>query len=580
MPASTSPRKWLLAASLAAAAVAVAADVPVFEPISPRTGHFVEQFTDDWADRWSPSSATKEDQNREVFSYVGKWEVKEPEVFPGITGDKGLVATSKAAHHAISSLFDSPYDPEKEGGLVVQYEVKLQNGLECGGAYMKLLTESPEGIQAQELSDKTPYTIMFGPDRCGATNKVHFIFRHKNPVSGEVEEKHLRSPPTPKNEKTSVLYTLVIRPDNTYDIKINNESKKSGSLLEDFEPSVNPAKEIDDPTDSKPSNWVDEAMITDADATKPDDWDESAPFEIEDDEAEMPEGWLVDEPATIPDPDAEKPEEWSDEDDGDWIAPSIPNPACETAVGCGPWTKPKKPNPAYKGKWFAPKIENPLYKGVWAPRRIANPNYFEDNKPYALNPIAGVAFEWWTMQDGILVDNIYIGNSEKDASAFAKATFSVKKPLEEALEKASKPVEAKKDPSVYDDDESDFSVTAFLGDPVNYSRSKVLKFIQSATQDPVGAFKSHPQTGAVVGGLMATLIGMLGLLLGLLAPKPKAQSSTQLRAKADKAAGGGVKAKAAEIKDAAQTTATAGELDELAKDVKKRTAAGRGKASE
>ena len=65
-------------------------------------------------------------------------------LFSAIQNDKGLVATSKAAHHAISALFDKPYDPVTEGGLVVQYEVKLQNGLECGGAYMKLLTESPE----------------------------------------------------------------------------------------------------------------------------------------------------------------------------------------------------------------------------------------------------------------------------------------------------------------------------------------------------------------------------------------------------------------------------------------------------
>ena len=188
----------------------------------------------------------------------------------------GLVATSKAAHHAISSLFDTPYEPEIQGGLVVQYEVKLQNGLECGGAYLKLLTESAEGIQAKELSDKTPYTIMFGPDRCGATNKVHFIFRHKNPLTGEFEEKQLKSPPSPKNEKVSVLYTLIVRPDNTYEIKIDGQSKKSGSLLTDFDPPVNPSKEIDDPEDFKPSNWVDEAMITDPDAAKPADWDEDA----------------------------------------------------------------------------------------------------------------------------------------------------------------------------------------------------------------------------------------------------------------------------------------------------------------
>ena len=194
----------------------------------------------------------------------------------GIAGDKGLVATSKAAHHAISSLFDTAFDPEAQDGLVVQYEVKLQNGLECGGAYLKLLTESEEGIQAKELSDKTPYTIMFGPDRCGATNKVHFIFRHKNPLTGIFEEKHLKNPPSIKNEKTSVLYTLVVRSDNTYDVKIDGESKRSGSLLTDFDPSVNPEKEIDDPNDTKPSNWVDEAMITDPDASKPADWDEEA----------------------------------------------------------------------------------------------------------------------------------------------------------------------------------------------------------------------------------------------------------------------------------------------------------------
>jgi hypothetical protein len=26
--------------------------------------------------------------------------------------------------------------------------------------------------------DKTPYTIMFGPDKCGSDAKLHFIFRY------------------------------------------------------------------------------------------------------------------------------------------------------------------------------------------------------------------------------------------------------------------------------------------------------------------------------------------------------------------------------------------------------------------
>lgn len=92
---------------------------------------------------------------------------------------------------------------------------------------------------------------MFGPDRCGATNKVHFIFRHRNPLTGEMEEKHLVAPPSPKITKTTTLYTLVVRPDQTYEIKVNGETAKSGSLLEDFSPAVNPAKEIDDPEDQK-----------------------------------------------------------------------------------------------------------------------------------------------------------------------------------------------------------------------------------------------------------------------------------------------------------------------------------------
>lgn len=42
----------------------------------------------------------------------------------------------------------------------------------------------------------------------------------------------------------------------------------TGSLLEDFTPPVNPSKEIDDPTDSKPSTWVDEKKIPDPEAKK------------------------------------------------------------------------------------------------------------------------------------------------------------------------------------------------------------------------------------------------------------------------------------------------------------------------
>ena len=132
---------------------------------------FLEQFTDDWDSRWIPSHAKKEDsKTEEDWQYVGEWSVEEPEVLPGIPGDKGLVVKNPAAHHAISAKFPSKID-NKGKTLVVQYEVKLQKGLECGGAYMKLLRDNKK-LHAEEFSNASPYVIMFGPDKCGATNKV------------------------------------------------------------------------------------------------------------------------------------------------------------------------------------------------------------------------------------------------------------------------------------------------------------------------------------------------------------------------------------------------------------------------
>ena len=43
----------------------------------------------------------------------------------------------------------------------------------------------------------------------------------------------------------------------SYDLLIDGESKKSGSILEDFDPAINPPEEIDDPEDKKPEDWVD-----------------------------------------------------------------------------------------------------------------------------------------------------------------------------------------------------------------------------------------------------------------------------------------------------------------------------------
>jgi calnexin len=485
----------------------------------------------------------------EEWAYVGEWAVEEPIVYKGMEGDKGLVIKNAAAHHAISAKFPTKID-NKGKTLVVQYEVKLQNGLECGGAYLKLLRDN-KALHQEEFSNASPYVIMFGPDKCGHTNKVHFIINHKNPKTGEYEEKHMNSPPQAKISPVTQLYTLIVKPDNTFVIKQNGEQVKEGSLLEDFTPAFNPAKEIDDPNDTKPADWVDESRIPDPEATKPEDWDEDAPFEIVDETATMPEDWLESEPLAIPDPEAQKPEDWDDEEDGDWLPPTIPNPKCDEVSGCGPWQKPMVKNPAYKGKWTAPYVENPAYKGIWAPRKIDNPDYFEDKTPSNLEPMGAIGFEIWTMQNNIMFDNIYIGHSVEDAEKFAAETFQLKHAVEQALELAEKPKEeGNKKPKSPND-------LVFMDDPVHYVKEKLDLFLTIARNDPIQAAKFVPEAAAGIAvvalTIVAILVGLIGMGGAAAAPAVKnvdvKGKAVQAKEKVAAAAASGVEA----VKDQAET---------------------------
>ncbi|EXJ79563.1 calnexin [Capronia epimyces CBS 606.96] len=533
---------------------------PTFTPTNLKAP-FLEQFTDDWDTRWTPSHAKKQDsKSDEDWAYVGEWSVEEPSVFPAIVGDKALVVKNAAAHHAISAKFPAVIN-NKGKTLVVQYEVKLQNGLECGGAYMKLLRENKK-LHAEEFSNASPYVIMFGPDKCGATNKVHFIFQHKNPKTGEYEEKHLKSPPQAKITKLTTLYTLIVKPDNTFELLIDNTSVKNGSLLEDFSPAVNPAKEIDDPKDKKPDDWVELARIPDPEAKKPEDWDEDQPFEVVDEEAEKPDDWLEDEPATIPDPEAEKPEDWDDEEDGDWIPPQVPNPKCEEVSGCGKWEPPLKKNPLYKGKWTAPYIDNPDYKGPWEPRKIPNPDYFEDKTPANFEPIGAIGFEIWTMQSDISFDNIYIGHSIEEAAAFRAETYDIKRPIEEAEEAKTKPKtpETPKSPSDL----------KFADDPVTFVKEKLELFVTLAQKDPIEAIKFMPEVAGGIGGVVALLIAIVVGLSGL--GGSAAPSKEDIKKSAQKA-----KDAATDAKDKVAEAVASG-ADAVKADVNKRTTRSSGSA--
>ena len=155
---------------------------------------------------------------------------------------------------------------------------------------MKLLEPLSGG--AKSLNPDSSYSIMFGPDKCGMTNKIHFIYRYKNPVSGEVMEHHLQGTPGIEDDRAPHLYGFALSPTGDLDIMVDGAVVQSASLASevDFSPPLFPPEEIDDPNDTKPDTWVDEEQIEDPNAKKPDDWDEDAPPRIPDPSVTKPDG--------------------------------------------------------------------------------------------------------------------------------------------------------------------------------------------------------------------------------------------------------------------------------------------------
>jgi len=297
---------------------------------------------------------------------------------------------------------------------VFQYQAKLPKKFDCGGAYLKLF---PKGFNQESMDGDEKYYIMFGPDHCGySTKKIHAIFNYKGK---NVEKKEEVKIEYNEKDEMSHVYTLIVKPDNTYEILFDLKSKASGSLTDAWE--FLAPKEIDDPSDKKPADWVDEPKMVDPEDKKPDGWDDI--------------------PKQIVDPEAKKPDDWDDESDGEWEAPMIDNPE-------------------YKGEWKAKMIDNPGYKGPWAPKKIANPDFVDDPNVYLYEDIGGVGVEIWNVNGGLHYDNIIVTDSEDEAKAFATETWEALKDKEkeakEAKEKKEKEErEAKEKESKKDDDDDD-----------------------------------------------------------------------------------------------------------------------------
>jgi len=379
--------KFLAVACLAlAAAAAVQATV-----------HFHEAFDD--LSKWTTSSKKAD---------FGKLAVTAGDFYGDEKINKGAKTTEDAHFYASSAPLGAPISNEGKD-LVISLSVKNEQGLDCGGGYIKLLPK----VDPSEFHGESEYWLMFGPDKCGYTNKVHVIFNYNG--KNLLWKKEPRFP----DDKLTHVYTLLVKPDNSYEVYIDQEKKESGKLEEDWD-FLEP-KEIDDPTDTKPSDWVDEAQIDDPSDTKPADWDN---------EAEQ-----------IADPEAKKPDDWDEAEDGKWEAPMIPNPK-------------------FKGAWHAKKIPNPAYKGQWKPKRIANPAYKPDDKLYQIRkPLENVGIDVWQVKSGTIFDNIIIGDSLEEVNKIVDATWGATKDAEkkaqEAKDAAAKPAETKEEPKEDEEEKGD-----------------------------------------------------------------------------------------------------------------------------
>ncbi|KAI7899721.1 Calreticulin family-domain-containing protein [Cokeromyces recurvatus] len=346
-----------IAAILGLASIA-SAEVFLFETFSDGEG---------WKDRWTPSTYRED---------LGKLEVSPGKWFSDEATKAGLRTTEDYRFYAVSTKIPKPFT-NKDKDLIIQFDVKNEQDIDCGGSYLKFFGND---FDSKTFNGDTNYNIMFGPDICGPKAMVHAILNYKGT---NYDLKKIVA--APKDTLTHT-YTLTLKPDQTYSILVDGKEKAEGSLLEDWD--FLPPKKIKDPNASKPEDWVDEEMIVDESDVKPDNYDDIPEF--------------------IPDPNAKKPEDWDDDMDGEWEAPSIANPDYK-----GPWSPRMIPNPNYKGEWVHPEIDNPEYK--------------VDNEIYIYD-FANVGIDVWQVKSGSIFDNILITDDADEAKKIrddTKATTSL-----------------------------------------------------------------------------------------------------------------------------------------------------------
>jgi len=340
--------------------------------------YFSEEFNDGWENRWIKSKF------KDSEGTAGEWGISAGKYFNDEEADKGLQTKRDARFYQISAEFKEFSNNGKP--LVVQYSVKHEQNIDCGGGYVKII---PAGLDQENFNGDSQYNIMFGPDICGTNKRTHLIFNYKG--KNHLIKNEIRC----ETDEFTHLYTLILNPDQTFQVLIDNKVERSGTLPDGWD--FLPPKEILDPNVSKPKDWVDQKEIPDPSSVKPAGWDDI--------------------PKQIRDPVAVKPEDWDQELDGEWEAPLIDNPE-------------------YKGEWKPALIKNPDYKGEWVHPKIANPDYKEDSEIYSYESNKYIGIEIWQVKSGTIFDNFLVTDDVDVAKEWAAKTLLQREGEKQASDKA------------------------------------------------------------------------------------------------------------------------------------------------
>ncbi|XP_006768508.1 PREDICTED: calreticulin-3 [Myotis davidii] len=359
------------------------------------TVYFQEEFLDGerWRNRWVQSTND---------SQFGHFRLSSGKFYGHKEKDKGLQTTQNGRFYAISARF-KPFS-NKGKTLVIQYTVKHEQKMDCGGGYVKIF---PSDVDQKNLSGKSQYYVMFGPDICGFDiKKVHVILHFKNQYHSN------KKPIRCKVDGFTHLYTLILRPDLTYEVKIDGQVIESGSIEYDW--NLTSLKKMEK-SSAESKDWEQE------DEDKLQDWEKH-----------------------FLDASASKPGDWNSELDGDWQAPMLQKPPYQDGL------KPEG-----------------IDKDVWLHQKMKNTHYLTEYDLSEFENIGAIGLELWQVRSGTIFDNFLITDDEAYAENFGKATWGETKDPEREMDAIQAKEEVRK---AREEDEEDLLMGRFDGRENNFRR--------------------------------------------------------------------------------------------------------------